>query len=64
MPAGSEKRDIPDKLWYNPTMIIKSQRRNEKMETKKMLIKEITDLLKECDDLSLIRMIYLILLKG
>ena len=34
------------------------------METKKMLIKEITSLLKECDDLSLIRMIYLILLKG
>ena len=34
------------------------------MEEKKMLIKEITDLLKGCKDISLLRMIYLILLKG
>ena len=30
---------------------------------KKMLIKEIVSLLKECEDISLIRTIYLILLK-
>lgn len=31
---------------------------------KEMLVKEITKMVKKCDDLSLLRMIYLILLKG
>ena len=31
---------------------------------KKMLIKEIVRILKECDDISLLRTIYLILLKS
>lgn len=34
------------------------------MEEKKMLIKEITRMIKETKDMSLLRMIYLILLKG
>lgn len=32
--------------------------------TKEMLLAEIEDMLKECEDMSLIRMIYLMLLKG
>ena len=32
--------------------------------TKEMLIKEINDILKECEDIELIRIIYLMLLKG
>ena len=31
---------------------------------KEMLIKEITDMLQECEDIELIRIIYLMLLKG
>lgn len=34
------------------------------MEEKKMLIKEITRMIKETKDMSLLRTIYLILLKG
>ena len=32
--------------------------------TKEMLIKEITDMLKECEDMELIHLIYLLLLKA
>ena len=31
---------------------------------KKMLIKEIADMMKECEDIELIRLIYLLLLKS
>ena len=34
------------------------------MEEKKMLLKEITNMLKDCDDMELIHLIYLLLLKA
>ena len=34
------------------------------MEEKKMLLKEITAMLKDCDDMELIHLIYLLLLKA